>query len=224
MQVSIPEDKIKLIQQNFALVDSDKDRKINEHEFKTLLRLMGQTRSEEDLNKIIEEHFEDESEREKEKDIKENNQKDKTEKSEGTAKSILKNVDTKPSSTKMIGLRKFNLKMGEISKPLNNELANAAANQNGTKKKKPITFDQFFKLFLKIYVEPINTEQLIKSFEIFDNEKTGYITLEKLKHILAIPSEAITDNDMKLLLSSIHMKDKNNIDYVVLSKKLKSIL
>ncbi|CRG99170.1 calmodulin, putative [Plasmodium relictum] len=210
MQANLSEDKLKLIQKNFNLVDSNKDKKIDENEFKTLLRLMGQTKTEKELNTIIEDHFDDESE------DNENNKKGNN----------INNDSLKLGNDDDI--KKLNLKINSIKSEVkknsrNNMKNNTKMNELTKKKKKPINFEKFLKLFMSTYTEPISFDGLIKSFEIFDNEKNGYINLEKFKYILMNCNEKLIDEDINLFLNLIKFKDNDKIDYVMLSKKLKNI-
>ncbi|CRG97322.1 calmodulin, putative [Plasmodium gallinaceum] len=210
MQYNFPEDKIKLIEKNFNLIDDNKDKKINENEFKTLLRLMGQTKTEKEFNTIIEEHFDDESEE---------NENNKSE--NGINKESLKLGNDNH-------IKKLNLKINRskdevMGNSRNNIEDNTKMNELIKKKKKPINFEKFLKLFMLTYTEPISVDELIKSFEMFDNEKSGYINMEKFKYILTNCNEKLIDTDINLFLNSFNFKDKDKIDYVTLSKKLKNI-
>ncbi|VWU51552.1 calmodulin, putative [Hepatocystis sp. ex Piliocolobus tephrosceles] len=61
MQINLPKDKIELIQKNFDLIDKNKDGLINDEEFKILVRLLGQTKTERELEQCIETFFEDDN-------------------------------------------------------------------------------------------------------------------------------------------------------------------
>ncbi|KAI4837949.1 calmodulin [Plasmodium brasilianum] len=213
MRGVIPEDKIHLIQKNFNIVDSNRDNKIDEHEFKTLLRLLGQTKTEKEIEEIIEKHFEDDNDEDKEdkreedgknkKDEEDNkNYKSKNYIKKNTVKGIANHERIKSLIAKLNNFSENNKKEDGITNIGNNSLLN---NKLIKKKKKNL-------LILKL-----------RCFEVFDNEKSGYMDEEKLRYILMNSNERLIDEDIKFFLKSLNLKDINKIDYVLLSKKLKNI-
>ncbi|SBS83366.1 calmodulin, putative [Plasmodium malariae] len=232
MRGVIPEDKIHLIQKNFNIVDSNRDNKIDEHEFKTLLRLLGQTKTEKEIEEIIEKHFEDDNDEDKEdkreedgknkKDEEDNkNYKSKNYIKKNTVKGIANHERIKSLIAKLNNFSENNKKEDGITNIGNNSLLNNKLIKK--KKKKPINFETFMNIFMNTYTEPISLNELVRCFEVFDNEKSGYMDEEKLRYILMNSNERLIDEDIKFFLKSLNLKDINKIDYVLLSKKLKNI-
>ncbi|KYN99688.1 putative calmodulin [Plasmodium gaboni] len=211
MQVNFPEDKIDLFEKNFNLIDNNNDKKISAEEFKILIRVLGQTISEKDLDEIINKHFED--------GIDEcvKDQKDNEEKNNKSFNNINKKVDIKNLISKI-----NNIKNNE-EKTQNNLIKNNYHLNEKIINKKHINFEQFLKIFMNIYSQPISLHELIKYFQIFDNENKGYMDIEKLKYMITNSDEKITEEDFKLFLDSINTKNKDKIDYVILSKMIKNL-
>ncbi|ETW18114.1 hypothetical protein PFNF135_03155 [Plasmodium falciparum NF135/5.C10] len=211
MQVNFPEDKIDLFEKNFNLIDNNNDKKISPEEFKILIRVLGQTINEKDLDEIINKHFEDGIE-ECDKE-----QKDNDEKNNKSINSIKKKYDIKNLISKF-----SNIKSNE-EKTQNSLIKNKDHLNEKIINKKHINFEEFLKIFMNIYTQPISLHELIKYFQIFDNENKGYMDMEKLKYILMNSDEKITDEDFKFFLDSINFKNVDKIDYVILSKMIKNL-
>ncbi|SCP03939.1 calmodulin, putative [Plasmodium ovale] len=227
MRINLPEDKIELIRRNFNLIDSNEDKKIDEEEFRTLIRLLGQTRKEKEIDEIITQHFEDDNE---EDEVNKNNEAEneiKKEEGKNESKNFFKKNTTKniPNHERIKNLiaKLNNFKEDNKKKKDTNSLGTKEEINSELKKKKHINFDTFMKIFINMYTEPISLNELIKSFEILDNEKCGYIDEDKLRYILMNCDEKLTDEDHKLFFNSLNLKDKGKIDYVLLSKKLKNM-
>ncbi|CAG9481707.1 calmodulin, putative [Plasmodium vivax] len=235
MQSSISQEKLQLMQKNFNLVDLNKDGKIAAEEFKTLLRLLGQTKTEKEMDEMVDKHFEDAP-------IGEEQQQDAAEAADkGGA-----NEGT-PSTAKQLGGQKNTAKTAPNHDRIKNLIAklnnskdedkkknspNGQINRTGdvyakneliNKKKKHINFETFLRIFLETYEEPLSVDELITSFEFFDKEKSGYLDEEKVRFILKNSEERLADEDMKLFLNSLNLRDKDKIDYVMLAKRLKNV-
>lgn len=204
-----------------------------------LMRLVGQTRTEKELNGIVEKYFEEESDKNEQDNEKDNKGKEtNTNKDKGKEeeKEKTKNegvsADSVKTQSKVVGLKKENGTTGitkGISKlGVKNTLGKSTvvtnSNEEGKeiKKRKKINFESFVNILQQSYTEPISLNKLIRSFEIFDNEKKGYITAQQLKDILTTCEEKLTDEEMKFFLKSVDLNDNNMIDYVHLSRQLKS--
>ncbi|SOV77292.1 calmodulin, putative [Plasmodium sp. gorilla clade G3] len=211
MQVNFPEDKIHLFEKNFNLIDNNNDKKISPEEFKILIRVLGQTISEKDLDELINKHFEDDIE----ECVKE--QKDNDEKNNKSFNNIEKNDDIKNLIPKL-----NNIKSNE-EKTQNSLIKNKDHLNEKIINKKHINFEEFLKIFMNIYSQPISLHELIKYFQIFDNENKGYMDMKILKYMLMNSDEKITEEDFKLFLDSINFTNKDKLDYVILSKMIKNL-
>ncbi|ANQ07002.1 Calmodulin [Plasmodium coatneyi] len=233
---SISQEKLQLMQKNFNLVDNNKDGKITAEEFKTLLRLLGQTRTEKEMDEMVDKHFEDVKEGEEEEKAEATDAANKGKADKGT-----------PSATKQSGAQKnaakaspnhdriknlitklSNFKNEDKKKNSQNVKNNRtcdvyAKNELMNQKKKHINFETFLRIFLETYKEPLSVDELITSFEFFDKEKSGYLDEEKMRFILKNSDERLVDEDIKFFFKSLNLKDKDKIDYVMLAKRLKNV-
>ncbi|KJP86678.1 hypothetical protein AK88_03685 [Plasmodium fragile] len=235
MQGTISQEKLQLMQKNFNLVDNNKDGKITPQEFKTLLRLLGQTRTEKDMDEIVEKHFEDATGEEQQQpeaaEATDKGEADKGTPSVAKQPSGQKNTaKATPSHDRIKNLiAKLNHFKDEDKKKNNPNAQNKgicdvyAQNELMNTKKKPINFETFLRIFLEVYEEPLSVDELITSFEFFDKEKSGYLDEEKMRFILKNSDERLVEEDMKLFFKSLNLRDKDKIDYVMLAKRLKNV-
>ena len=99
---------------------------------------------------------------------------------------------------------------GDIEK-LNKELI-----QNGNDK---VSYEEL----KKIYIEKLKTNKtskdLIQAFEFFDEEKTGKVNLNELKHGLIVLGDCLNEEEINYLINEIGDED-GNIDYKKLAKTI----
>ncbi|GAB65518.1 calmodulin [Plasmodium cynomolgi strain B] len=210
MQSSISQEKLQLMQKNFNLVDNNKDGKITAEEFKTLLRLLGQTRTEKEMDEMVDNHFEDAVGGEEQEQPEAAEAADKGKADKGT-----------PSEAKQSSGQKNPAK----ATPNHDRIKNLIAKLNNFKDedKKKNSSNGPNNRTCDTYKEPLSVDELITSFEFFDKEKSGYLDEEKVRFILKNSDERLVDEDMKLFLKSLNLMDKDKIDYVTLAKRLKNV-
>ena len=77
--------------------------------------------------------------------------------------------------------------------------------------------------FKKIYIEKLKTNKtskdLIQAFEFFDEEKTGKVNLNELKHGLIVLGDCLNEEEINYLINEIGDED-GNIDYKKLAKTI----
>lgn len=88
--------------------------------------------------------------------------------------------------------------------------------QNGNDK---VTYEEL----KKIYIEKLKTNKtskdLIQAFEFFDEEKTGKVNLNELKHGLIVLCDCLNEEEINYLINEIGDED-GNIDYKKLAKTI----
>ncbi|EUD66177.1 hypothetical protein C922_03372 [Plasmodium inui San Antonio 1] len=239
MQSSISQEKLQLMQKNFNLVDNNKDGKISAEEFKTLLRLLGQTKTEKEMDQMVDNHFEDAKEGEEQEQPQAADAAEAADKGEGDkgTPSAAKQSSGQKNKAKatpnydrmknLIGkLNHFNDEDKKKNSPNGQNVRTChiyEKNELMDKKKKHINFETFLRIFLETYEEPLSLDELITSFEFFDKEKSGYLDEEKMRFILKNSDERLVDEDMRLFFKSLNLRDKDKIDYVTLAKRLKNV-
>ena len=77
--------------------------------------------------------------------------------------------------------------------------------------------------FKKIYIEKLKTNKtekdLIKAFEFFDKNKTGFVNLNELKHGLIVLGDCLSEDEINYLIKEI-ADDDGNINYYELAKNI----
>ena len=77
--------------------------------------------------------------------------------------------------------------------------------------------------FKKIYIQKLKTNKtekdLIKAFEFFDKNKTGFVNLNELKHGLIVLGDCLSEDEINFLINEI-ADDDGNINYYELAKKI----
>ena len=77
--------------------------------------------------------------------------------------------------------------------------------------------------FKKIYIEKLKTNKtskdLIQAFEFFDEEKTGKVNLNELKHGLIVLGDCLSEDEINYLIKEI-ADDDGNINYYELAKNI----
>ena len=77
--------------------------------------------------------------------------------------------------------------------------------------------------FKKIYIQKLKTNKtekdLIKAFEFFDKNKTGFVNLNELKHGLIVLGDCLSEDEINYLIKEI-ADDDGNINYYELAKKI----
>ena len=77
--------------------------------------------------------------------------------------------------------------------------------------------------FKKIYIEKLKTNKtekdLIKAFEFFDENKTGIVNLNDLKHGLIVLGDCLSEEEIDFLIKEL-ADDDGNINYYELAKNI----
>ena len=77
--------------------------------------------------------------------------------------------------------------------------------------------------FKKIYIEKLKTNKtekdLIKAFEFFDKNKTGFVNLNELKHGLIVLGDCLSEDEIDFLIKEL-ADDDGNINYYELAKNI----
>ena len=77
--------------------------------------------------------------------------------------------------------------------------------------------------FKKIYIQKLKTNKtekdLIKAFEFFDKNKTGFVNLNELKHGLIVLGDCLSEDEIDFLIKEL-ADDDGNINYYELAKKI----
>ena len=83
-----------------------------------------------------------------------------------------------------------------------------------------ISYDDFIKIYNEQKLTSLTKENLINSFEIFDENKTGKCSSKILFHSLQSIGEKLSDEDINKLKSKCSIDENGNIDYIKLIEEL----
>lgn len=182
-KLSLQREHLRLIEQNFNLLDVDRDGKITKREAGLLFRSLGQTVSNKRLEKILSAHFQPASQHD------------------------FKKVTRNPSSSQE--------KVPPGKEPTQVETSEPT-----------IDFSSFMQLFEDAYQQPLSVDIVIQSLQLFDPERTGHLSLTRLRDILsysdAEPLRGDDLEDIMRLAETLAVPDgpSNRVDYVAFAKKL----
>ncbi|KAJ8290603.1 hypothetical protein GJAV_G00015160 [Gymnothorax javanicus] len=80
-----------------------------------------------------------------------------------------------------------------------------------------IRLEKFLPVMTKVLIErkfhPIPVELLLQAFEVFDQEKDGYLVPEELKKVMTQDGEPFSNEEIEEMLSAAVDPDKNVIFY-----------
>ena len=88
--------------------------------------------------------------------------------------------------------------------------------QNGNDK---VTYEELKKIYIKKLKTNKTSKDLIQAFEFFDEEKTGKVNLNELKHGLIVLGDCLNEEEINYLINEIGDED-GNIDYKKLAKTI----
>jgi Ca2+-binding EF-hand superfamily protein len=71
--------------------------------------------------------------------------------------------------------------------------------------------------------EYINSENIQKVFKLFDNEKTGKITINSMKKLFDPNNEIIDENIWNKFFEKINLSNDNPLNFISFSKIIKEI-
>ena len=83
-----------------------------------------------------------------------------------------------------------------------------------------VTYDKFKKIYKKRLKTNLSSSDLYDAFRYFDNDSTGKINLNMLKHGLMTLGEPLSNEEMKILEDELNLDENGDIDYEELSKKI----
>ena len=83
-----------------------------------------------------------------------------------------------------------------------------------------VTFDKFKKIYKKRLKNNLSSNDLYDAFRYFDNDNSGKINLNILKHGLMTLGEPLSNEEMKILEEELNLDENGDIDYKELSKKI----
>ena len=83
-----------------------------------------------------------------------------------------------------------------------------------------VTYDKFKKIYKKRLKSNLSKSDLYDAFRYFDNDSTGKINLNILKHGLMTLGEPLSNEEMKILEEELNLDENGDIDYDELSKKI----
>jgi calcium-dependent protein kinase len=114
-------------------------------------------------------------------------------------------------------LEKYSLNEGNS---ISNKIISLFNDQNNSDK--GISFEIFGLLNMNIN-EYINSENIQKVFKLFDNEKTGKITINSMKKLFDPNNEIIDENIWNKFFEKINLSNDNPLNFISFSKIIKEI-
>ena len=83
-----------------------------------------------------------------------------------------------------------------------------------------ITYDEFVKIYKKRLKTNLTSNDLYDAFKYFDENESGKINLEQIKHGLMTLGEPLSEEEFKILEEELDYDEEGNIDYGELANKI----
>lgn len=196
---------LKLIQQNFDLLDDNKRGKIDSEQFSILYRALGQTISERELDKIKEEYF---------KESKDQSPASTSAVGKPPAHTKATKEPVKPSAPAGLAA-----KTPVAGKKV--EGTPPKASGEPPPDTPGATLEQFINAFASNYKAPINETVLRQAFQVFDPDNSGKMAVNDFVDLMTKRGETLPKNELDELLMLANVDaTKKDFDYAALAQKL----
>ena len=83
-----------------------------------------------------------------------------------------------------------------------------------------VTYDEFKKIYKKRLKTNLTSNDLYDAFKYFDENESGKINLEQIKHGLMTLGEPLSEEEFKILEEELDFDEDGNINYAELSNKI----
>ena len=83
-----------------------------------------------------------------------------------------------------------------------------------------VTYDEFVKIYKKRLKTNLTSNDLYDAFKYFDENESGKINLEQIKHGLMTLGEPLSEEEFKILEEELDFDEEGNIDYGELANKI----
>ena len=83
-----------------------------------------------------------------------------------------------------------------------------------------ISYDDFKKIYKKKLKSNLSSNDLYEAFKYFDEDDSGKINLNQIKHGLMTLGEPLTEEEFKILEEELEFDEDGNINYGDLAKKI----
>ena len=83
-----------------------------------------------------------------------------------------------------------------------------------------VSYDDFKKTYKKKLKSNLSSKDLYDAFKYFDEDDTGKINLEQIKHGLMTLGEPLSEEEIKTLEDELDFDEEGNFDYGDLAKKI----
>ncbi|CAG8675201.1 14508_t:CDS:2, partial [Funneliformis caledonium] len=100
-------------------------------------------------------------------------------------------------------------KLGDLLRALGQNPTNAEVEELAKGEGSKISFDNFLKILLRPdgFAAAGTYEEFVEGFQVFDKDRTGYITAGDLKYVLTSLGEKLSEDDVDELLKTYADKD-----------------
>lgn len=189
--IKLREDHLRLIYDGFRLLDDNRDGFIDQSQYATLTRALGQTVSDAHIARLWSMAIEEQK------------------KLAQVEAEEYKRVTTAAASGAQANGRKAS-SVQKKSTPV--DAAQAPPNAVG--------FQAFVKVFIDNYIPPESEKSLIQAFQLFDKENKGVLSLQQLQEIVTSRGEPLPKAEFEELVLVAGLDGQKTFDYTLLAKRL----
>ncbi|KAD5960383.1 hypothetical protein E3N88_11855 [Mikania micrantha] len=111
-------------------------------------------------------------------------------------------------TTKELGIVMRSLGKNPTEAELQDMIKEVDADGNGT-----IDFPEFLNLMAKKMKDPDSEEKLKEAFRVFDNDQSGFISAEELRHVMMNLGEKLTDEEVDEMIREADVDGDGQINY-----------
>ncbi|RIA87742.1 EF-hand protein [Glomus cerebriforme] len=117
-----------------------------------------------------------------------------------------------------------NSALGDLLRALNQNPSNAEVAELAEGAGPKISFDKFLEILLRPNgFAPAGTyEEIFEGFQVFDKDRTGYISVGEIKYVLTSLGEKLTEAEVDDLIKIVEIDKNGNIKYEDFIKRILS--
>ncbi|CAB4492314.1 uncharacterized protein OCT59_010897 [Rhizophagus irregularis] len=112
--------------------------------------------------------------------------------------------------------------LGDLLRALNQNPTNAEVAELAKGAGPKISFDKFLEILLRPdgFAPAASYEEIFEGFQVFDKDRTGYISVGEVKYVLTSLGEKLSEAEVDDLIKIVDVDKNGNIKYEDFIKKI----
>jgi len=114
--------------------------------------------------------------------------------------------------------------LGDLLRALNQNPSNAEVAALAGEVGPKISFDKFLEILLRPngFAPAATYEEIFEGFQVFDKDRTGYISVGEIKYVLTSLGEKLTEAEVDEIIKMVEVDKNGNIKYEDFIKQILS--